>query len=112
MQLTLPIGVLVKMEVLLLCQRPGEGEGLVTMHVQSLSHWAPANIGPYSQAVRVSGIHLASLSSIRECGKTCQQVVHIVVCLRYDNECSMASGDFSDVVTLSWEMVSQWLHES
>lgn len=27
-----------------------------TMHVQSISHWAPANIGPYSQAVRVSAI--------------------------------------------------------
>lgn len=25
-----------------------------TMHIQSMSHWAPANIGPYSQAVRVS----------------------------------------------------------
>lgn len=24
------------------------------LHVQSLSHWAPASIGPYSQAVRVS----------------------------------------------------------
>ena len=49
----------------LLCQRKregeeGEGEGdLITMHVQSLSHWAPANIGPYSQAVRVrvSSVH-------------------------------------------------------
>ncbi|XP_031835825.1 uncharacterized protein LOC116428379 isoform X2 [Nomia melanderi] len=27
-----------------------------TMHVQSISHWAPANIGPYSQAVRVGDI--------------------------------------------------------
>lgn len=54
-QLALPIGVLLKMEVLLLCKRQGEGEGLVTMHVQSWSHWAPANIGPYSQGVRVSG---------------------------------------------------------
>lgn len=26
-----------------------------TMHIQGISHWAPANIGPYSQAVRVSG---------------------------------------------------------
>jgi len=26
------------------------------MHVQSISHWAPANIGPYSQAVRVGDI--------------------------------------------------------
>lgn len=25
-----------------------------TLHVQSLSHWAPANIGPYSQAIQVS----------------------------------------------------------
>lgn len=27
-----------------------------TMHVQSLSHWAPANIGPYSQAVKVGNV--------------------------------------------------------
>lgn len=27
-----------------------------TMHIQSLSHWAPANIGPYSQAIRVGDI--------------------------------------------------------
>lgn len=26
------------------------------MHVQSISHWAPANIGPYSQAVRIGSI--------------------------------------------------------
>ena len=46
-----------RLEVVL-CGSGGEGgeDGrLVTMHVQSLSHWAPANIGPYSQAVRVSG---------------------------------------------------------
>ncbi|XP_018322343.1 diphthine--ammonia ligase [Agrilus planipennis] len=27
-----------------------------TMHVQSVSHWAPANIGPYSQAVRIGDV--------------------------------------------------------
>lgn len=27
-----------------------------TMHVEGISHWAPANIGPYSQAVRVGDI--------------------------------------------------------
>ncbi|XP_068232822.1 uncharacterized protein [Palaemon carinicauda] len=27
-----------------------------TMHVQSLSHWAPANIGPYSQAIKVGDV--------------------------------------------------------
>lgn len=52
------------MEVLLLCKRQGEGEALVTMHVQSLSHWAPANIGPYSQAVRVSP---ASVHQVMHC---------------------------------------------
>lgn len=29
------------------------------LHVQSISHWAPANIGPYSQAVRVSLLYLS-----------------------------------------------------
>lgn len=28
------------------------------LHVQSLSHWAPASIGPYSQAVRVTIISI------------------------------------------------------
>ena len=27
------------------------------LHVQGLSYWAPANIGPYSQAIRVSTLH-------------------------------------------------------
>lgn len=32
----------------------------ITMHVQSISHWCPANIGPYSQAAQVGDlIHLA-----------------------------------------------------
>lgn len=30
------------------------------MHVQSISHWAPCNIGPYSQATKIGDfIHLA-----------------------------------------------------
>ena len=28
------------------------------MHVQSISHWAPANIGPYSQATLVSTFYI------------------------------------------------------
>lgn len=34
-----------------------------TLHVQSISHWAPANVGPYSQVVRVSIIHSMPFSS-------------------------------------------------
>ncbi|KAL8590081.1 hypothetical protein ACOMHN_034312 [Nucella lapillus] len=36
-------------------RQKGEGEGRRTMHVQGISHWAPANIGPYSQATVVNG---------------------------------------------------------
>lgn len=81
MQLTLPIGVFLRMEVLLLCKE-GEREGLVTMHVQSLSHWAPANIGPYSQAVKVSGQHPCYSAAIK-----CFTVYE-----RYDNECRRHLG--------------------
>ncbi|CAL8296668.1 unnamed protein product, partial [Arctogadus glacialis] len=38
------------------CSQPLEDGFLIqreALHVQSLSHWAPANIGPYSQALRV-----------------------------------------------------------
>lgn len=37
--------------------RPAGGAGLgrTALHVQSMSYWAPANIGPYSQAVMVGG---------------------------------------------------------
>ncbi|XP_028847815.1 diphthine--ammonia ligase [Denticeps clupeoides] len=53
----LPAGQLLLMDCLLHdWARPAE-EGSFqqreALHVQSLSHWAPANIGPYSQAVRV-----------------------------------------------------------
>ena len=56
--MSVPDGVLVRLEVLVYHrkQRVEEGEerGLVAMHVQSMSCWAPANIGPYSQSMTVS----------------------------------------------------------
>ncbi|KAM8834248.1 diphthine--ammonia ligase [Synchiropus picturatus] len=54
-QVPLPPGQLLRMDCLI--QRWTEKDDSFhrreAMHVQSLSHWAPANIGPYSQAVRV-----------------------------------------------------------
>ena len=47
---SLPEGVKVRLEVL----ATQELRDANHMHVQSLSHWAPANIGPYSQAYNVS----------------------------------------------------------
>ena len=33
------------------------------MHVQSISHWAPANIGPYSQCTEVKDKNIEMLTS-------------------------------------------------
>ncbi|XP_073495134.1 diphthine--ammonia ligase isoform X2 [Phyllobates terribilis] len=59
-QCCLPQDTLLKMDVLFWQRRPVTCEEdcppeKIAMHVQSISHWAPANIGPYSQAVRVGG---------------------------------------------------------
>lgn len=54
----LPAGQLLQMDCLLHAWAEPPEEGCFrereALHVQSLSHWAPANIGPYSQALRVS----------------------------------------------------------
>ena len=44
-------GVLVRVEAVVW---RGEDALRSSLHVQSVSHWAPANIGPYSQAYSVS----------------------------------------------------------
>ncbi|XP_070698857.1 diphthine--ammonia ligase [Pempheris klunzingeri] len=56
-QAPLPAGQLLQMDCLLHdwtepCE-DGSCHRREALHVQSLSHWAPANIGPYSQALRV-----------------------------------------------------------
>ena len=48
----LPPGVRVKLECIAFAEHKiGDRQAL---HVQGLSYWAPANIGPYSQAITVS----------------------------------------------------------
>ncbi|KAM9787957.1 diphthine--ammonia ligase isoform 3-T5 [Syngnathus typhle] len=58
-QASLPAGHLLRMDCLLHKWSEPAAEGCFhrreALHVQSLSHWAPANIGPYSQALRVDG---------------------------------------------------------
>lgn len=57
-QAPLPDGQLLQMDCLLEQWTKPQEEGCFhrreALHVQSLSHWAPANIGPYSQALRVN----------------------------------------------------------
>ncbi|XP_056152008.1 diphthine--ammonia ligase isoform X2 [Lampris incognitus] len=56
-QAALPAGQLMQMDCLLHNWTQPQGDGSFpkreALHVQSMSHWAPANIGPYSQALRV-----------------------------------------------------------
>ena len=60
MAISLPDGVLVRVEAVVWRCEGGEGgeeermrEQRSSLHVQSHSEWAPANIGPYSQAYTV-----------------------------------------------------------
>ncbi|XP_077477749.1 diphthine--ammonia ligase [Stigmatopora argus] len=57
-QASLPTGLLLQMDTLLhKWIEPAEDDCFYrreALHVQSLSHWAPANIGPYSQGLRVN----------------------------------------------------------
>ncbi|KAM9356212.1 diphthine--ammonia ligase [Pholidichthys leucotaenia] len=59
-QAPLPVGQLLQMDCLLhdWTEPPEEGcfHQKEALHVQTLSHWAPANIGPYSQALRVDKV--------------------------------------------------------
>lgn len=50
--LPLPRGRRVALEAI--CCLPEEDGCRQALHVQGISYWAPANVGPYSQAVRVS----------------------------------------------------------
>lgn len=56
--MALPQGVHMRVEMLLCHYKEEVEEGVISrrssMHVQSHSEWAPANIGPYSQAYTVS----------------------------------------------------------
>ncbi|XP_043119026.1 diphthine--ammonia ligase isoform X2 [Puntigrus tetrazona] len=52
-QASLPLSQPLRMDVLLQDGEEDASSQRHTLHVQSLSHWAPANIGPYSQAVQV-----------------------------------------------------------
>ena len=41
--------------LVLVCRGQSQCQDRRVLHVQSVSHWAPANIGPYSQGVRTGG---------------------------------------------------------
>lgn len=52
-QLNLPDDIAMQVDCLVHSPQTQEATVREAMHVQSISHWAPANIGPYSQATKV-----------------------------------------------------------
>lgn len=52
-QLNLPEDVAIQVDCLVFAAEGANNSLREVMHVQSISHWAPANIGPYSQATKV-----------------------------------------------------------
>ena len=52
-QLNLPDDIAMLVDCLVYSPSNREASSREAMHVQSISHWAPANIGPYSQATKV-----------------------------------------------------------
>lgn len=53
----LPDGIHVRIEAIAFAEKTPLGRQ--ALHVQGLSYWAPANIGPYSQAIAVSKLFLS-----------------------------------------------------
>jgi len=51
-QLNLPDSIAMQVDCLVHCPQSTDTSVREAMHVQSISHWAPANIGPYSQATK------------------------------------------------------------
>lgn len=63
----LPDPVNVRLDCLAFSERvPGDRYAL---HVQGLSYWAPANIGPYSQAIMVCQVGLLFLPIVSRCAR-------------------------------------------
>ena len=52
-QLNLPEDIAIQVDCLVYAAPSTDCSVRDAMHVQSISHWAPANIGPYSQATKV-----------------------------------------------------------
>lgn len=53
-QLNLPEDIALQVDCLVYSAQRTDASVREAMHVQSISHWAPANIGPYSQATKVT----------------------------------------------------------
>ena len=52
-QVNLPDDIAMQVDCLVYSPSNKEASSREAMHVKSISHWAPANIGPYSQATKV-----------------------------------------------------------
>lgn len=56
-QLNLTEDIAIQVDCLVYAAQSTDASVREVMHVQSISHWAPANIGPYSQATKVTRVY-------------------------------------------------------
>ena len=63
-QLNLPEDIAIQVDCLVYAAQSTDASVREAMHVQSISHWAPANIGPYSQATKVTRSYIHSRSCL------------------------------------------------
>lgn len=87
---TLPEGVLISMSFTLTKVEPAR---INALHVQSISYWAPANIGPYSQAISLP------IPASQECS---MEVVHLAGQIPLvPSSMTLLEADFLDQAILS-----------
>jgi len=63
-----------------------------SMHVQGMSHWAPANIGPYSQCVWVSAVTFFELRNINTIHVPVPMSQHYYVTFYFTFACSFTGS--------------------
>jgi diphthine-ammonia ligase len=92
---TMPNGVDVMLSVILdkAAQEPDERTVRQGLHVQSRSYWAPANIGPYSQAISISLPPTSPTSSLTSDPEQAQH-----------QESGDASGDAGEIVYIAGQI--------
>ncbi|XP_065123408.1 diphthine--ammonia ligase isoform X2 [Paramisgurnus dabryanus] len=99
-QVPLPLHQLLRVDVLL--HHCEDDERLLQrerLHVQSLSHWAPANIGPYSQAVRsdreeITALIQSSIEVVSSLPRGAKVELHVIAVHdepRHRTSCHMTS---------------------
>ncbi|PFX20718.1 Diphthine--ammonia ligase [Stylophora pistillata] len=105
-QLNLPEDVSIQVDCLVYAAEGASNSMREAMHVQSISHWAPANIGPYSQATKFDISHMGDAMA----GKMVRDTIFISGSIGlWPPTMSMVTGGISMEAPLSLQHVDRIL---